>query len=112
MKYIILNCCIHSRKVNIFSCGCSLEQPALGKPQASFEESLIAMNLVSVTSDKKRKRAPQLNIFAFNVRIHHSSHGKELLMNFKKYRSRFLLVCDPHSLVLFCSSYFMSGQED
>ena len=64
MKYIILNCYIHSRKVNIFSFGCSLEQPALSKPQAAFEESLIAVNLVSVASDNKRKRAPQLNIFA------------------------------------------------
>lgn len=64
MKYIILNCFTHSYKVNIFSCGCSSEQPALGKPQAAFEESLIAVNLVSVASDKKRKRAPQLNIFA------------------------------------------------
>ena len=49
--------------MNIFSCGCSLEQSALSKPQAAFEESLIAVNLVSVASDKKRKRAPQLNIF-------------------------------------------------
>ena len=41
-----------------------MEQPALSKPQAAFEESLIAVSLVSVASDKKRKRAPQLNIFA------------------------------------------------
>ena len=44
----------------------SLEQPALSKPQAAFEESLIAVSLVSVASDKKRKRAPQLNIFALH----------------------------------------------
>ena len=41
-----------------------MEQPALSSPQAAFEKSLIAVNLVSVASDKKRKRAPQLNIFA------------------------------------------------
>ena len=46
-----------------------MEQPALSKPQAAFEESLIAVNLVSVASDKKRKRAPQLNIFALRLCI-------------------------------------------
>lgn len=56
--------------MNIFSCGCSLEQPALSKPQAAFEESLIAVNLVSVASDKKRKRAPQLNIIRFTASVH------------------------------------------
>ena len=70
MKYIILNCFIHSCKVNIFSCGCSLEQPALSKPQAAFEENLIAVDLVSVASDKKRKRAPQLNIIHFAASVH------------------------------------------
>ena len=47
-----------------------MEQPALSKPQAAFEESLIAVNLVSVASDKKRKRAPQLNIIRFTASVH------------------------------------------
>ena len=95
--------------MNIFSCGCSLEQPALSKPQAAFEESLIAVNLVSVASDKKRKRAPQLNIFALQRPYTHGSHRKELLMNFKKYRSRFLLVFTALTL-LFSSVLLTSCQ--
>ena len=86
-----------------------MEQPALSKPQAAFEESLIAVNLVSVASDKKRKRAPQLNIFALQRPYTHSSHGKELLMNFKKYRSRFLLVFATLTL-LFSSVLLTSCQ--